>query len=485
LSKRISGCHEWVMVKDMKIDDIIKGVTIPRFSDLKIVSIENLGRQRMVDLQTSTKTYIANGIVSHNSTAISGYIYHKTITTPGFTSALIGYNSELTSELLDKIKTFYRTTPVEIRPVIQYNSKYEISFPKMNSKILVLPSTDTVGRGYTLNAVLLTELAFWDKAEEKMNALENSVPISGLIIVESTPNGIGNMFHKMWVSDNAYVKKEYGWWWDYSEDDIELIKKRINDPRRFAQEYELEFLSSGRNVFEVSLIKKMREGALSVGDTYVDKTGVSRTVEEHDFLRMYQPPVSDGIYCMGSDIAEGVEGGDYSTAIIWNRKTGEEVAFFRGHVPPDIFATKLDKWGRLYNNALMVVEVNNHGLTTITKLKEKAYPTMYFRLDKVDSISQSMTDRLGWKTTKSTKLFMIDDFNQAVREGALTIHSRETMDEMASFVYSNSGEMRVPHGYHDDCLMGSAIGFQGFKMLYHKELEQINYNDHLPTNFSY
>ena len=94
----------------------------------KIVNIEYIGNQRMIDLQTSEKTYIAEGFVSHNSTAVTGYFYVETITNPGVTTALIGYNTDLVSELLDKVKTFYKTTPDPLKPKIQYNSKYEISF---------------------------------------------------------------------------------------------------------------------------------------------------------------------------------------------------------------------------------------------------------------------------------------------------------------------------------------------------------------------
>jgi len=88
------------------------------------------------------------------SSLVSGYLYHRTITTPGVNTALIGYNADLTAELLDKVKTFYRTTPDELKPKIQYNSKYEISFPAIDSKIIVLPSSENVGRGYTLHNVL-------------------------------------------------------------------------------------------------------------------------------------------------------------------------------------------------------------------------------------------------------------------------------------------------------------------------------------------
>ena len=69
------------------------------------------------------------------STAITGYIYHYVITNPGVTAALIGYNSAMTAELLDKVKTFVRTTPDELRPTLLYNSKFELSFPSIDSKI--------------------------------------------------------------------------------------------------------------------------------------------------------------------------------------------------------------------------------------------------------------------------------------------------------------------------------------------------------------
>lgn len=118
------------------------------------------------------------------STAVTGYFYHKTITTPGTNTALIGYNSDMTAELLDKVKTFYRSTPDALKPTIQYNSKYEISFPKIDSKIIVLPSTENVGRGYTLNFCLCTELAFWEKADEKMASLEATTE-KGTLVIES------------------------------------------------------------------------------------------------------------------------------------------------------------------------------------------------------------------------------------------------------------------------------------------------------------
>jgi hypothetical protein len=78
-------------------------------------------------LNTHSRVIILKARQIGFSTAVTGYLYHKTITSPGTNTALIGYNSDLTAELLDKVKTFWRTTPDQLRPKIQYNSKYDFS----------------------------------------------------------------------------------------------------------------------------------------------------------------------------------------------------------------------------------------------------------------------------------------------------------------------------------------------------------------------
>jgi len=415
------------------------------------------------------------------STAVTGFFYHKTITTAGVTSALVGYNNDLTAELLDKIKTFYRTTPDAIKPTIHYNSKYEISFPKWDSKILVLPSTENVGRGYTINYLLATELPFWDKAEEKMVTIEASVPVTGKIIIESSPGAVGDYFHRMWVSDNGYIKKEYGWWWNYSEAEIETIKKRMNNPRSFNNNYALEFLISGRSVFTPEAIAKQRSYELKVGDKVKLEDGSEFIVKEEEGLRIYKPKEPGHFYSVGADCSEGVTGGDYAVATVLDRRTGEEVAFWRGHIAPDRFAKVLDKIGRSYNNALMVVEAEAHGNVVLNVLKQMLYPSLYFRPSRFDTIGNPWSDKLGWKTTKVTRPILIDEFEQMTREDNIIIHSKETVDEMTVFVFNDANNMVAMDSYHDDCIFSTAIACQGFKVMSDKPMTQLNYTNHLPA----
>lgn len=414
------------------------------------------------------------------STAVTGFLYHKTITAAGVTTALVGYNNDLTAELLDKIKTFYRTTPDAIKPTIHYNSKYEISFPKVDSKILVLPSTENVGRGYTINNALLTELPFWDKAEEKMVTLEASVPINGKIIIESSPGAVGDYFHRMWVSENDYIKKEYGWWWNYTEAEIETIRRRMNNPRKFNNNYALEFLISGRAVFTEEAIALQRKRVLKVGDTVELSDGSLHKVREEEGLRIYKPPESGHFYVVGADCSEGVTGGDYSVGVIVDRTTGEEVAFWRGLIAPDKFGKVLNKWGRHYNNALMVVEAEAHGNVVLNILKQLLYPALYFRPARFDTIGNPWSDKLGWKTTKLTRPILIDEFEQSTREDTIILHSKETVDEMTVFIYNDANNMIAMDSYHDDCIFATAISLQGFKVISDKPMTQVDYGQHLP-----
>lgn len=413
------------------------------------------------------------------STAITGFFYVDTIMNPGTNTGIVGYNVDVCAELLEKINIFYQTTPAELRPTIKYNSKYEMSFPKINSKIVILPSTENVGRGFTLHNCLLTELPMWDGQDKKFTALNESVPPSGKLVIESTPKNVGDVYHRLWTGDNDFVKKDYGWWWGYTKEAMEKKKREIGlDAWR--SEYGLEFLASGRPVFEMEMTRRQRKNILNVGD----KNG-NFTVVSDDGWIIYREPEVGGIYALGSDVAEGVRGGDYSVIIIWDRRTGEEVAMFRGQVHPEKLANLINVYGRRYNNALAVVEVNNHGLTTLTVLKQLCYPSLYFRPSKFESISTGYTDRLGWRTTVSTRAFLIDEFHSALRNGDLTIHSKYLLDEMMTFVYDDNGNMVCLNGYHDDCIFAGAIGFQGFKTLFNGELTQIDERAHLPRGYAY
>jgi len=417
------------------------------------------------------------------STAAAGWIFHKVITTPGINAVIVSYDSEQAEEILDKMKVFLDHLPDELRPTVKYNSRHELYFPKLSSRILVIAAKDTAGRGFCINLAHLSEVAFWDSAEEKMAAILAGVPDDGVVIVESTPNMVGDYFHRLWTAeDDIWCRKAYGWWWEYTEAQIERKRREYNDPERYAREFLMKFGATGRTVFEQDLVERERKHIWKVGGKYDVGDGEIVVPEVIDGLTIYRKPVAGRFYVAGADVAEGIgQEGDFSVAVFFDRQTGEEVAHFRGKLPPDRFGERLNDWGRYYNNALMVPEVNNHGLTTLTILKQKCYPNLYFRPAAYDKSGIPMSDRVGWRTTVLTKPLMIDDLGKMFRDGLIRIHSARTLDEMLTFVYDDRGHMNAMDGMTDDSLIATCVALQGFKVSSSVTPEQIDYRQHIPV----
>jgi len=98
---------------------------------------------------------------------------------------------------------------------------------------------------------------------------------------------------------------------------------------------------------------------------------------------------------IGADVGEGLAHGDASAACVLDLKTGEQVAELHGRIPPDRFARVLDALGRYYHRALLGVERNNHGHSTLNTLSHTCqYPNLYHHTRYDQARLQSSV--LGW-----------------------------------------------------------------------------------------
>ena len=160
-------------------------------------------------------------------------------------------------------------------------------------------------------------------------------------------------------------------------------------------------------------------------------------------------------YCIGADVAEGLEHGDFSVAQVIEAKTRRVVACYHARVDADLFGSDiLFKLGRWYNQALIGVESNNHGLTTNKALNRIYYQPLY-RQRSINKIGgQQPTEILGWRTTSITKPLAIDELNRELRDGGLAVYDQTTITELRQFVREGDGKM---HGSpFDDRVMALA-----------------------------
>tara|TARA_Y100000310_G_scaffold54660_1_gene50079 strand:+ start:1223 stop:1894 length:672 start_codon:yes stop_codon:yes gene_type:complete len=172
---------------------------------------------------------------------------------------------------------------------------------------------------------------------------------------------------------------------------------------------------------------------------------------------VWREPVGGHPYCIGVDTAEGLAHGDYSCAQVLDVRTGEQVAVWHGHIPPDTLANEVYMLALWYNDALTCVESNNHGLTTIVQLRHLGHPNL-FRKRSLNQVTSKVSQEFGWKTTRTTKPLLIDDLGMALRGGELLLRDRYTLAELRTYTRNERGSMSGSP--HDDRVMALALANQ-------------------------
>ena len=227
----------------------------------------------------------------------------------------------------------------------------------------------------------------------------------------------------------------------------------------FSQEHPINdeeaFTSTKGCVFDVATLRDHYDNykpAPYVGS--VTKDGLN--LNDNGMLHCFERPKSGTPYVIGADVGEGLEHGDRSAAIVLNAHTGEQVAEWHGLIHPDDFGEELIHLGMYYNKAVLAVERNNHGFTTLTHLHENRYPNIYTEKNIAKGYEKE-TSRLGFLTTARTRPMMIDAFRTLLKDG-LVLRSKKWISECMNFVHNpRTGKMEAEQGAHDDLVIAGCI----------------------------
>jgi hypothetical protein len=225
--------------------------------------------------------------------------------------------------------------------------------------------------------------------------------------------------------------------------------------------------STGRPVFLPEIIREATESARSkfaivqgIGSGWEPRArlaleGTKWRPHTRGELFTYHPHDHAETYYIGADVGMGVSR-DWSVAQVQDSKR-RQVAVFRAQVDPDYFATVLLHLGQLYNDARIIVESNNHGILTCTRLgKDFGYPNFYTEMV-YDKLTDTETVRLGFQTNVRTKPLIVDKLRASVRDNEIELNDYVTLEEMRSFVVTQEGKMEAEKGCHDDAVMALAL----------------------------
>ena len=208
-------------------------------------------------------------------------------------------------KLLQKAKYGAKFMPEWMRwrgpPTNDTQTKIEFS---NGSYVESLPSASDPARGESAYLIVVDELAFLPNSEEAWGAIEPVADVGGRVIMLSTANGEGNLFHSLWVGArtgaNRFTPMFHPWsangrsqeWYDGKKQDL--------PEWQMAQEYpdneDDAFLKSGRPVFNLERLRDI-ETRDPVARGYLDSS--LKFIEDGGALRIWEWPEEDGRYVIG------------------------------------------------------------------------------------------------------------------------------------------------------------------------------------------
>jgi hypothetical protein len=358
--------------------------------------------------------------------------------------------------LVKKVKSIMKNLPEWIR-IATISVDNRTSFELSNGSTIKAASTSgDAGRSEALSLLVLDEAAHIEGLEELWTGLYPTLSTGGRCIALSTPNGVGNWFHKT-CADAESGANNFNLTtlqWDVHPDrDAEWYKKETRNmsKRQIAQELECNFNTSGETVFDPDCM----EWLLTNVKEPKYRTGFDRNIwmwEEYD------PSCN---YLMVADVARG-DGADYSTFHIVKLETLELIAEYQGKPTLDMYANILNQVGREFGDALLVVENNNVGYTVLDKLLDMEYPNLYHSIKSThEYVDQYMAESMnsavpGFTTSMKTRPLIIAKLEEFIRNKLITVYSSRTINEMKTFIWRN-GKPQAMKGYHDDLIMALAI----------------------------
>ncbi len=330
---------------------------------------------------------------------------------------------------------------------------------KNGSRITAKSSNSDAARSEAVSLLLIDEAAFIDNIEETFTAAQQTLATGGQCMALSTPNGIGNWFHKTWekaeAGENSFVPVRLPWT-VHPERDQSWRDKQDADlgPRMASQECDCDFLSSGDSVIEPEILSFYEE-------TYITDPVEKRGVDGN--LWVWESPDYQKSYMVVADVARG-DSTDYSGFHVFDIENASQVAEYKGKLSPKDFGNVLVGIASEYNDALLVVENANIGWATIEQILEREYKNLYYssrsETETVESyMAKFERDKLvpGFTMSLRTRPLVIAKMTEYIREKSVIVKSKRLISELRVFIWKN-GKAQAQVGYNDDLVMSFATG---------------------------
>ena len=375
---------------------------------------------------------------------------------------VIATKQEVAKNLVTKVRVMHAALPSWIKQKCVEDNKLSLRY-KNGSQIKAVSSGEDSGRSEALSLLILDEAAFIDKIDGIWAAASQTLSTGGQCIALSTPNGVGNWFHRTWMdaedhlNDFNFIKLHWtvhpdrGQEWRDEQD-------KLLGPSLAAQECDCDFITSGQTVIDGIILEECRTNTVTEP---IEKRGIDSNVW------VWEPPNYTKDYIVCADVSRG-DSTDYSAFHILDIENLEQVAEYKGRMSTRDYGNLLVNMATEYNNALLVIENNNIGWATIQQVIDRGYENLFYMskdLQVVD-VHRQINNKInrmekqlvpGFTLTSKTRPLIVAKLEEFFREKSVIVHSQRLIDELFVFIY-NGSRAEAMRGYNDDLVMSYAIG---------------------------
>ena len=411
---------------------------------------------------------------SGKSTTIIAYLLHYVLFNGNVNVAILANKAATARDLLGRLQLAYEHLPKWLQQGVMSWNKGSLELEN-GSKILASSTSASAVRGGSYNIIFLDEFAYVPSnvAEQFFSSVYPTISSGKTtkVMIVSTPHGM-NMFYKLWTDAenerNTYVPIEVHWS-EVPGRDEEWKKETIKNTSQsqFNTEFECEFLGSIDTLIAPYKLKTL---------AYLDPE------TSHKGLDVYESPQKGRTYLLTADVSRGTSN-DYSAFVVFDvsEVPYRIVAKYRDNeIKPLIFPSKIYDIAKAYNQAFVLVEVNDIG--------EQVANALQYDMEYDNLIMASMRGRagqvlgggfsggkaqLGVRTTKSVKKIGCSNLKQLIEDNKLIVEDYDCINELSTFIVKGSS-FEADDGCTDDLVACMFIFAWTTDQQYFKELTDHN-----------
>ena len=387
------------------------------------------------------------------STTVVSYLLHYAVFNDNVNIGILANKAKIAMDLLGRLQTAYENLPKWMQQGIIAWNKGSLELEN-GSKILAASTSASAVRGMSFNILFLDEFAFVPNhvAEDFFASVYPTIS-SGTqtkVIIVSTPRGM-NHFYRMWHdaerNKNEYVPTDVHWSEVPGRDEYWKQQTIANtSEQQFKVEFECEFLGSVNTLINPAKLRNL-----------VYENPITRNAG----LDIYENVLEDHNYMITVDVARGL-GNDYSAFIVFDitQFPYKVVAKYRNNeIKPMLFPNIIHNVAKGYNNAFLLVEVNDIG--------DQVASIIQYDLEYENLLMASMRGRagqvvgqgfsgkktqLGVRMTSAVKKLGCSNLKAMMEDDKLLTCDYEIISELTTFAQKHNS-FEAEEGCNDDLAM--------------------------------